>query len=250
MDKIKQWVALTVVGVLAVVAGGWFLLVSPKRSEAADIRLDVDQTEQEVTALKSQLDMLKAQQKTLPQVQARLSKVQTQIPDNSAMPSLIRALGAAAERAGVQLVSLAPALPTPMQAAATARTARPTSATGDETSGSTSTAPRPATVPQSAGVTAGVLNEIKISVNVVGGYFQIQQFFDQVESLKRAMKVTGFTLGTGSKVMPASAAAAGGTGGGSSAAGAGYTGVLAANISALVYMADGRKISTTAVAAK
>ncbi len=37
MDKLKQWVALTVVGVLAIVAAGWFLLVAPKHSEADDL---------------------------------------------------------------------------------------------------------------------------------------------------------------------------------------------------------------------
>ena len=38
MDKLKQWVALTVVGCLGIMAAGWFLLVSPKRTEAAEIR--------------------------------------------------------------------------------------------------------------------------------------------------------------------------------------------------------------------
>jgi len=241
MDKMKQWVALTVVGVLAVAAGGWFLLVSPKRSEAAEIRLDVDQTNNEVSALRTQLAMLKAQQKTLPQVQARLSKVQTQIPDNPALPSLIRALSNAAERTGVQLVSLAPTAPTVLQAAA-ATTVTPTAGGA---AGASSTAPRPADASgAAAGAAAGVLNEIKIGMNVIGGYFQLQQFFDEVENLKRAMKVTAFTMSVGKKVAPLRAGSA-------AAAGSDrYDGVLGANITASVYMADGRSISTTAVAAK
>lgn len=240
MDKMKQWVALTVVGVLAVAAGGWFLLVSPKRSEAAEVRLDVEQTNNEVNALRTQLAMLKAQQKTLPQVQARLSKVQAQVPDNPALPSLIRALTKAAENTGVQLVSLAPAAPTVLQGAATA----PVTPTASGTGTTTSSAPRPVGAAGTAGgASAGVLNEIKLAVNVVGGYFQIQQFFDEVENLKRAMKVTAFTLGTGKKV----AAQKGGT---PAAATDRYDGVLTANITAAVYMADGRSISTTAVAAK
>ena len=35
MDKLKQMVALALVAALAIAAGGWFLLVSPKRKEAA-----------------------------------------------------------------------------------------------------------------------------------------------------------------------------------------------------------------------
>jgi type II secretory pathway pseudopilin PulG len=37
MDKLKQWVVLTVVGCMAVLAAGWFLLISPKKAEAADL---------------------------------------------------------------------------------------------------------------------------------------------------------------------------------------------------------------------
>ena len=36
MDKAKQWIALAAVAVIAILAAGWFLVVSPKRSEAAD----------------------------------------------------------------------------------------------------------------------------------------------------------------------------------------------------------------------
>jgi len=38
MDKLKQYVTFTVLGCLVVLAAGWFLLVSPKRSEAAELR--------------------------------------------------------------------------------------------------------------------------------------------------------------------------------------------------------------------
>lgn len=43
MDKLKQWVVLTLLAVPAVVAVGWMLLISPKHSAAADLRTQSDE---------------------------------------------------------------------------------------------------------------------------------------------------------------------------------------------------------------
>lgn len=236
MEKMKQWVALTVVGVLAVVAAGWFLLVSPKRSEAADVRDQVAQAESEASQLRTTLGMLKAQQKTLPEVQARLANVQAKIPDNPALPPLIRALDKAADEAGVELVSLAPGKPLPLAGAAPAGQVTPSAG------GSGAAPAAQGTAPASGGVTAGTLTQIPISVNVVGGYFQIEQFFDRVEKLTRAMKVTGFNLANGQNPVKPDTTGSTQDDGRS----------LVATITASVYMAEGRAITvpTTPVAGK
>ena len=112
MDKLKQWIAFTVLGVFAVLAAGWFLLVSPKRADADALG---QQAASQVTAnstLQTQLAVLKSQAKNLPQQQAQLAKVAAKIPDNPAEPALIRALDSAATAAGVELVSISPSLPT------------------------------------------------------------------------------------------------------------------------------------------
>lgn len=233
MDKMKQWVALTVVGVLAVMAAGWFLLISPKRAEAADVRAEAEQARTEAALLQTELAMLKAQAKTLPQVQARLAAVAAKIPDNPALPALIRALSKAADDAGVELVSLAPGAPAPVLAAAPTAQVTPTAgAVG---------APVAGAAPAAASAAAGTLNAIPLTLNVVGGYFQIEQFFDRVESLTRAMKVNGFTLAPGSNPVKKTVGAVVDDGR-----------TLGANITANVYMASGRMIAvpTAPVAGK
>jgi Tfp pilus assembly protein PilO len=244
-SKMKQWVALTVVGVLAVLAAGWFLLVSPKRSEASQVRAEVTSQESTNSGLQTQLAMLKAQAKTLPQQQARLAMVAAKIPDNPALPSLIRSLSTAADDAGVELVSLAPGTPAPVVAAAAAPAAGATGAGG-------ATAPRPAgaapagsaptTLAGAAPTTAsaGVLTSIPLVINVVGGYFQIEQFFDKLEELTRAAKVTAFTMTPSTNPLKPQS-----TGAASSA----ETGkILTANVTANVYMAVGRGTTTAAPA--
>ena len=225
MDKLKQWIAFTVLGVIAVLAAGWFLLVSPKRADADTLS---QQAAKQVAAngtLQTQLAVLKSQAKNLPQQQAKLAAVSAKIPDNPAEPALIRALDAAATAAGVELVSISPAQP----AAVTAAVApvAPVPAPG------AAAAPKVAVASPAAAAGAGVLQSITVSINVAGSYFQLEQFFDGLENLSRATKVTGFGLAPGvNPVKPAAAGAA--------AAPVGDSRSLVTTITAQVFMATGR----------
>ena len=208
MDKLKQWVAFTVVGVVVVLAAGWFLLISPKRSEASAISLQATEKQTSNQALQTQLALLKSQAKGLPAQQAKLSVVAAKIPDNPALPALIRALDAAAATADVELVSLSPSVPAPVVAAGTPAT--PVAA-----------------APTGAKAAAG-LQQIALAVNVVGGYFQVEQFLDSVENLNRAMKVTNFIAAPGGNPLKASP--------GSTATAS----TLSTTVTGTVYMATGR----------
>ena len=177
MDKMKQWIALTVVGALAILAAGWFLVVSPKRSHASELRTQASEQERANAQLQTQLATLKAQAKALPAQQAKLAAVAAKIPNNSALPTLVRALNDAADNVGVELVSVAPG---PVTAVATAPAAAVTTA-------ASGTAAVPA-----ASSAVGALQSIPMTLNVVGGYFQVAEFLDRLESLQRAFKVTGF----------------------------------------------------------
>jgi Tfp pilus assembly protein PilO len=234
MDKLKQWVALTVVGVLAILAGGWFLLISPKKSDASDLNLQATTKEQANAMLVTQLATLKAQAKDLPHQQAVLAAVAAKVPDNPALPALIRALNKAAAEAGVELVSMAPGAPKALAAPTAAAPVTPAGTTG--VTGSVAS-PAGAVAPRSAA--AGVLNSIGVSLNVVGGYFQVEQFLDGLESLQRAFKVGGLTLAPGDnplKPLGTGAAATSATGRS-----------LTAAVTGTVYMATGR-VSTAPAA--
>jgi Tfp pilus assembly protein PilO len=219
MDKLKQWVALTLVAVVAIVAAGWFLLISPKRSEAAAVRTDAASVVAANQGLELQLATLKAQAKQLPAQQAKLAAVQAKIPDNPALPALIRALAQAADKAGVELVSLAPGTPA-LVVAPVAGTPVAAPAAG--------TAVTPVTAAP-LGTAAGTLSSISVTVSVVGGYFQVEQFLDMIEGLTRAMKVTTFSLVPGTnpvkKVVGQALANAS---------------TLNATINGVVYLASGR----------
>ena len=181
-SKMKQWVAIAAVAVLVILAGGWFLLVSPKRHDAQDLQTQADSVERSNQSLSVQLATLRAQAKDLPRQQAVLAAVAAKIPDNPAMPTLIRSLNAAAADTGVELVSLAPTAPAAVVApAAPTTTASAATATG---------------VPASTASAAG-LQQIQVAVNVVGSYFQVAEYLDRLEGLQRAFRVTTFTAAPG-----------------------------------------------------
>jgi type IV pilus assembly protein PilO len=205
MDKMKQWVALTVVGVLAVMAAGWFLLISPKRTEATSIRDETVAKQSANGALRTQLAMLKALAKDEPRQRARLAAVAAKIPDNPALPALIRALSGAAKDASVELVSMAPAAPAAYTGATASGAQAPTVPAATRR---TSTAGAAAAAAAAAAVPA--MQVINLTITVSGGYFQVERFFDRVESLTRALKVTGFSLEPGDNPVLVKAATASG----------------------------------------
>ena len=191
MDAVRQWVALAVAAVLAVLAAGWFLLVQPRRAEAAEVRALVAAQEGTNDQLRTQLQVLKAKAKDLPKEQARLAAVATKLPANPAQPALLRALAAAADSAGVELVSVAPQ--------ALAAVAPPAAAT-DATATTTTTTAAPATG------TAGTLMSMQLTIKVAGGFYETEEFVAQLEDLPRALRVSGITLTPGKDPVQAAGA--------------------------------------------
>ena len=196
MDKMRQWTLLTVVAVVAVLGAGWFFGISKERHHAADLRSQAADQNNHNSQLQTQVAQLEQQQKGLPGQQRELNKIAAKIPDNPALPALIRQLSTAANGAGVDLVSLSPAQPV---------ATNPATSTGVTTSTSTTA------------TAAAPLMQIPVVIVVQGSYYNIENFFDAVEKLQRAVLVPGWQLspaqgtgtvsttsgsGSGTKVLP------------------------------------------------
>ena len=55
MDKLTQWIALTVLACFGILAAGWFLLISPKKAEATDLQAQIVSQESTNAGLRTQL---------------------------------------------------------------------------------------------------------------------------------------------------------------------------------------------------
>jgi Tfp pilus assembly protein PilO len=205
MEKMRQWTMLTALGVVGIMAAGWFLLVSPQKAHAKDLQTQATAQQASTTQVQGQVNQLKQQQKDEPAQQAKLNKIATQIPDNPELPVLIRELSAAAHKTGVSLVSLAPSQPATVAAAAAPTT--------------------------TSAATPAALAQIPLTVQVTGSYFNIESFFRSVEHLDRSMLVTGFTLTPGA-AGPSTNTTTGATSGGAVGA---APNALTAQVSAVVF---------------
>lgn len=169
MTKLRQLWLLTALGSVLVLAAGYFLLVSPKASKAESIRAEAVSVEEANVRLKSQIEMLNRQKKDLPRRQAELETFGARIPDNPALPTLIRSLSNAADGSGLVLKAISPSAPQRM--------------TTMPAVGSAAAAVTPAVSPLS-------LAQIPVTVKVSGRYSQVSQFFSEVEGLPRAFLIS------------------------------------------------------------
>ena len=230
MNKRHKLVAFAVLGSLVVLLAGWSLLVSPKRSQAAELRIQAAEQLSVNQALEIQLSQLKTQAATLPKQQAKLAAVAARIPTTRALPALIRALNRAAHGAGVELLSIAPGsttllAPTAVTPVAVVAPASP--ATGKTT---------PAKAAKPAPADAGQLAQLPVTMTIVGGYFQVEQFLAALEGLPRSLRLTGVTMAPGTNPLaPATGTAPAPTEPGKT---------LSTSISAVVFMAVNRPPTT------
>lgn len=118
MTKTRTWSAATAALCVLLIVAAYFLLIAPKRAEAADLRDQTVAQDQANQQSRLKIQQLKAQYAELPSKQAELAVIKQQLPDNPALPTLIRTLTSMADASGVTLVSLAPAPPTAVVVAA------------------------------------------------------------------------------------------------------------------------------------
>lgn len=172
-SKPQTWYIGTAVVAVLVLLAGWFLLVAPAKSNAADLQAQADSVTAQNASTQLQIDQLKAQSKNLPAQQAQIAAIRTRIPTNPALPTLIRTLSTQATAAGVSLDSLTPGTPV-----LTSGGVGTTSATG---AGATPVAP-------------GKVSQIPITMKVTGNFANVRLFMNGIEQMQRALLVSGLAI--------------------------------------------------------
>jgi Tfp pilus assembly protein PilO len=207
MDKTKQTLAIAVVAVLAVVAGGWFLLVSPQRANVTSLNAQTSTQESTNASLQTKITALKAELVQLPEAKAQLEAVARRLPPDLAEVSLIRTLTKAAADANVDLQIITPGSPVAVAAAVVATIAPTTSASAADSTTSAAPAPAPVAAPS-----AGSLYSVPIALTVAGDYFDLEMFVHNLEGMQRALLVSSLSIsksavGTVAVTAPASGTA-------------------------------------------
>ena len=147
-DPVTRRQELVVAGVAAllVLVAATLLLIRPAREATAQARADRATAASESQALRDQIKALEALKPNEAELPDKANQAKAEFPATPALPGLVDAVQDAASLAGVELASVAP------------------------------TAPKASTAnPQ--------LAEITTTVNVSGGYFEIQDFLVRLENL-------------------------------------------------------------------
>jgi Tfp pilus assembly protein PilO len=139
-------------------------LILPKASQISAKQKEVAAAQQQEQQLQLQLQQLQADEKDAPKTRKELDKLNKQMPGNADLPGLIKTLDATADKVGVDFISLAPQTPT-------------TAGTGD-------------------------FSIVPLQVTIIGGFFSIDQFLYEVESLARVSKVMTLSLTAGPEGLP------------------------------------------------
>ena len=179
MTTTRRWVAGAVAAALLLVVATWFLLISPQRSQAAELGDQVTAQQDANETIRLRTQQLKAQFASLPQRQAELAEIRQQLPGTPDLPALVRQLSTVAADAGVSVDSVAPGQPQPLAGAAAAGAGTGTSSTG------------------TASGTAG-LQAIALTTVVKGGYADLTLFLQKLQgSMPRAYLVENLSLTPG-----------------------------------------------------
>jgi type IV pilus assembly protein PilO len=133
------------------------MLVMPKRSKVSELTKQIKEAKSLNSQLLIQVDQLGEAKREAPKKAKELAHLDEQIPPMAELPRLLRQLKTKADRAGVEIESIAPNIPT----------------------------------------TAGPYSTIPVELTVQGSYFQVEEYLYQLESFTRATKITSATFSPG-----------------------------------------------------
>jgi len=108
IDRINGRLALllAIAGLLILVLAGWFVLVSPERSKAAALSVQIDAADSRLAATQAFLRSPEAHESV-----ATLARLRAAIPDDVQMSEILRQLAWASRVSGVSITSITPSAP-------------------------------------------------------------------------------------------------------------------------------------------
>lgn len=110
----RIWLFAGAAVIVLLAVAGWFLLISPKYTEASDVRSRVEGTQTHLIALRKKIAGLDEQKAQLPKFKAALKTNQQALPSDSGVPDFLRQLQASGEATAVTVSGVSVA--TPVQA--------------------------------------------------------------------------------------------------------------------------------------
>lgn len=199
---VRDRTVLVVLAAIALLAGFWFAILAPKRSDARDLATQVEAAQQRLDVARQSAQSAADAKRDYDRAYATVARLGKAVPVDDNVPSLLYQLDAAARGGKINFQSIrlagatgAPA-PAPAPAATTPSTTGTPAADGSGTSTSTNpssttsttttTTPAPATqvavaaLPPGASVGPAGLPTMPFTFVFNGSFFSMERFLDEV----------------------------------------------------------------------
>jgi Tfp pilus assembly protein PilO len=174
-NRTNRWSIGAALLCIVLLTASWFLLISPRRADALDVRGQAAQADSQAAMLQAQIASLKVQFADLPKQKAELKAIKAQLPPGGDVPGFVRDLQTVATQTGVSLDSIIPSTPTVI-------------------------APAGAAAPTTSG--AGSLVGVPVSIVVTGEYFEVTLFVKYLQTkIARSYLITGLAAAPAPEVV-------------------------------------------------
>ncbi|MFD1714758.1 hypothetical protein ACFSBZ_09775 [Amnibacterium flavum] len=203
MNSTRLWMMGGALAIIGVLAGGWFLGVSPLISAAAASDMELSSVEQANASQQARIDTLAEASENLPELQKDLSALSAAIPQTSGLSDFVGELSNLADTTGVLVSSLtvndalllsdaaaqaAAAAPAPVETEAPAEGEAATDGAAATDAAEASTAPLPVTV-DVPGMIA-----IPVQLSASGSLDALQAFVAAMQDSSRFASISGMVF--------------------------------------------------------
>jgi Tfp pilus assembly protein PilO len=183
-NKATTWVAGAAVAVVAILAAGWFLAISPTMASADESRAQTTVTQDRNTQLSRKVATLKDQFAHLDEYKTQLAALQVQLPQEADMSGFNTELQSLASSASVTATSMTVTTPQLFVPIGTKPTASTTAAPASDAAGTAST------TSTSAANFSG-LYAVPVSITTVGTYDATLTFLDSLQRTSSRLFLVG-----------------------------------------------------------
>jgi hypothetical protein len=167
----RDRIVIMVVLALGAVVAGWFLVVSPKRSQASSLGTQITSEQSQLSAAQQQVAAGESAKKAFAGQYAELAKLGEAVPPDDDIPSLIYQVQSAAQSSHVSFRGLQ------LTGGGSSSSSAPSTSSGSNGSSSSSTQ----ALPPGASVGQAGLPTEQFTITLTGNYFNLSTFFNKLE---------------------------------------------------------------------
>lgn len=201
---LRDRMVIFAVALVVLAAGGWFLVLSPKRTEAGNLGAQIDTQRQQLASAQSDLASGAQARSEYARDYATVAQLGAAVPSDDNVASLLVQIQQAANASKVQFVSLAPG-----QSSGAVASAPPPPTTG----GAAATQATTATLPPGAAVGSAGFPTMPFAFTFSGNFFHLSDFVGRLQRFLvvgnrkllvsgRFMTLDGIGLAAGQKGFP------------------------------------------------